>query len=458
MSLRPISFQPVQGGQLGLGSGTTSALASLINQQEAQEGAMQRAILGQVGSGIREKLQRDVEIPAKIQIQQMRQPGVLLQQAGSVFNAAKIAGDAGDFQRQQQLNNLGQSIVSGAFGGGSGLQGAMAPQEVGSPALPSPQTGLPSGGQIPSQPLPEETETPTVDPQQGISTPGAVPTGIPLSAQEKVSKAIKGREAAQQAKINITTLDSLSRVQQLPDGSPVRGSGGSEFEGVDVNPFTRNALEFGKQFFANDNKKLLELRRANRDEAQTALVVFDKIEDIGSVVSEDVLPSLTTAAAGLPGGLKVLKKVGAISGEDAKTQAKAVAARRDLKGLLSTLARKVGGEKGNLADKDVERAEGLTPSIFDDPETFKEVQTTLAELMLPKIMSAAFLTGDVGTFNQAQKRYRDIVGQNFDFQAGLQGRVASPEAVNLQPTQQDQSLQSGVGIDNNARAREILGL
>lgn len=497
MSTRPISIQPVQGGQLGLGglTATTSALTSLTNQQLAQDEAMKRAILGQVGSGIREKLQRDAELPVELRLQEMRLPGQLLQQAGNVFNAAKVAGDTGDFARQKQLNDLGQSIVSGAFGGGLSI-----PQSTPSPStgLPTTSTGqdipfggefmTPSGQASPGQSLiPQGQDTsikqpsPAVDAASFDVTPppvlGVDPSSVsnlPLSAQEKIGKIQKQRSEAATNQVKLGVIDSFEQVKNAPDGTMVTGLGGQAFKDIEVTPGSRALSKLAQRRAAVNPAKFNDLGETNRTQAKTVFDVLIAAKQIEPIVGEggiDAAKRNLIAGDQLPdflpfgGAIDAFISESVVSGsKDRESLSLAQAADDKIGAELSPILKGLFSESGNLSDGDIKRASGAVPRLTDkNIRVFKNKMKNFAQATLPRIMDAAFMTGDETTFNQAQSVYETIFNKPYKInsKSSFEGnffRDTNGRTFNVQGNDNTQGLDRGsLKGRSTAELQQLLG-
>lgn len=227
----------------------------------------------------------------------------------------------------------------------------------------------------------------------------AAEVGIPLGVLQNAME-LNYRASQPQAKRELRTIgDTLYEVVQQPDGTtkvvplvsapqqPQTLTAGAAASGI--SPISQAVLQGNIDFNAltptQRERVAVELTnlgyKRRPKEVQVALEVLDQIEELSQKVN--------TAA---PGPLGVNRFIsGTLNYLGAITQSNTDAALlRSKIGALSSLIRTLG-EKGQLAEGDVERALYLIPSVFDSASFAKRKISELRDLILAKTKPEFYL-------------------------------------------------------------------
>ena len=461
MSLQPTNIPQLQ--NMGLTPAANMVNTGISAMISAREGGRDRrnkllqALLGgavDVGQTVMNTdAQRDIaeqNQQNQLLLEKFRQPNRLLRGSSNFFEGAKAAADAGDFERQQQLNQMGQEAINQALSGLEQLPGGSMSASLAPTGAPTAKTPTSAQGQATSE---AEVEAPSGEMKPIAGQLPQSRTDLPFSTQKAISDTRKKQAEGAKASLNLSTLQSIQQAQGAPDGTQLKGAGNVDFEGLKLNPNIRSLLDTSLQQSANDPKKLSQERKENANNTRTILNVSRLFEDIRPLVTEDFGKDiLNRIATGSSLGLRAAIMAG-LDKSKIGTFNKAKAAIDQQKGLIAVLARKISGEVGALREEDIQRAKGLVPLVTDPPEVFDRKQELFAESVYPLLMEDSLKVLDPVTFNRVQAEYRKVFGKDFDFSTRSNLRDNNVEQVNL-----DVNAQPPQGSIDNQQRNELLEL
>lgn len=430
---------------------TTNALMSRINQRSKNSTDLLSGLLGQLGTGVREKLQAGRTNELDKQKFERELPVNLIKVLPNLQQQQQNALLMGDIPRSNQIDELIGQITNNAFKLGStgteakamGLpepQGEYPTISEGSQSImPTSQSSQgfqgiqPSTGAIPSgQEFAGGGGSSMVGDEMGIA-PGGIGQRNLLFADKSAQvtgreqDVAKNRQQIIQGQPQTSDVQDFQRLSSLPEGSRLVSSQGVELKGVQSTPttseiLTREALE--------DPKVRTQRRVDNTKSLKISSTIFDALDKVEKATTNDFFKDFGTrveksgfSVGPKQFGFEVLvpgqsQKLFSTLGQDV-TKGEFAQTRQalDVEGVVTSqlgqLSRSISGEKGPLREEDMDRIAALIPSITDAPESFGRKKDIFKGVVLEVVLEEAFRTKDFTTFNNAQNSYLKTFGKPY---------------------------------------------